>query len=164
MTWPTWPPCGSRASRSPSATRSPKSARPRTTLPNSRVAVVPSAKSSSCCSRRKTIGPTLCSATRGVEGAMLKRVVTGVIALTVLIACYLVYARAFGGIALPPLPPGQGPPSGAGPFRDAETPDFARNVAAKVFGKDSWQAKADIALYWRNRGVIIFVADYKQIA
>jgi hypothetical protein len=93
--------------------------------------------------------------------------VIGLIALTFLLAAYAVYQQAFSHLSLVPLDPGYLPPAPlpiGGPEMDGSpSSDFARSVAAEVFGKDSWQAEADIVLYWRTHGVVIYVADYKQV-
>jgi lipopolysaccharide export system protein LptA len=91
-----------------------------------------------------------------------------VVAMSCLLACYAVYVRVFGHLAgLEQLAESDGPPDlAAGIWPDTnQTPrqDYARLVAERVFGPDSWQAKADIALYRLQSGIIIYIADYENV-
>ncbi len=96
---------------------------------------------------------------------MLKRVAAAIITLSFLLACYAAYVRAFGQLSLAELDRDFLPPSedGAPVPDEPQKPNPANIWARKVFGPESWQAKADIALYWSNSGVIIYIADYEQI-
>ena len=98
---------------------------------------------------------------------MLRRVLISIAALGCLLLCYAAYVRVFGSMAqFAPLPPEFLPPDPtAVADSTADSPpkvDLAHRVAEKVFGPDSWQAKADIQLYWLQSGVIIYVADYDR--
>jgi len=99
---------------------------------------------------------------------VLKRLVVSLVALSVLLTCYMVYVRLFGYIPhLTPLEVGLLPP-GAGSKSAWETSETgqsnrARDIARQVFGPDSWQAQDDVvALYWLHNGVIIFIKDYER--
>jgi len=100
---------------------------------------------------------------------VLKRMVITVIAMSCLLACYAVYVRVFGHLSgLEQLDESDQPPGdiAAGPWpgtNQAPRQDYARLVAERVFGPDSWQAKADIALYRLQSGVIIYIADYEKV-
>ncbi len=99
---------------------------------------------------------------------MLKRLGISIVALALLLGCYAVYLRAFSRFRFPELADDYRPPNSPGgsvPSDDAmQKQNYARNVAERVFGKDSWQAKDEaIALYWLHNGVIIFIKEYDRV-
>jgi hypothetical protein len=98
---------------------------------------------------------------------VLKRIVASIVGLSVLLALYMVYVRVFGHFSnLEPIDPEL---LRAGPINDsafsgnAATIHRTKQIARDVFGPDSWQANADIALNWERSGVIIYILDYEPV-
>lgn len=98
---------------------------------------------------------------------MLKRVVVSIVGLSVLIALYMVYVRVFGHFSnLEELDATLLRPNAGNEtpwITNESTIHRTKQIAREVFGPDSWQANADIALNWERSGVIIYILDYEPV-
>ena len=98
---------------------------------------------------------------------MLKRMVISIVGLSVLLALYMVYVRVFGHFysleeldeRLLRVNAGFETPL----TTNESTIHRTKQIARQVFGADSWQASADIALNWERSGVIIYILDYEPV-
>lgn len=98
---------------------------------------------------------------------MLKRIVVSIVGLSVLLALYMVYVRVFGHFSsLEPIDPKLLPTASNTETNftsSTATIHRTKQIARDVFGPDSWQATADIALNWERSGVIIYILDYEPV-